>query len=111
MKDLGPTIKGRLQEMGSLYMRDNRADADTFLTSQMRKAGLNLIGRTTTAKFGVCSSAEKSCRLHHAQSLEYRLHHLRIVGGQRRNGRGRSFLNKPWPLIFRVAADQMPTRL
>jgi Asp-tRNA(Asn)/Glu-tRNA(Gln) amidotransferase A subunit family amidase len=58
MKDLGPTMKGRLQEMGSLYMRGNRADADTFLTSQMRKAGLNLIGRTTTPEFGVCSSAE-----------------------------------------------------
>jgi hypothetical protein len=33
MKDLGPTMKGRLQEMGSLYMRGNRADGDTFLTS------------------------------------------------------------------------------
>jgi amidase len=58
MKDLGPTMKGRLQEMGSLFMRGNRADADTFVTSQMRKAGLNLIGRTTTPEFGVCSSAE-----------------------------------------------------
>ena len=58
MKDLGPTMKGRLEEMGSLYMRGNRADADTFLTSQMHKAGLNLIGRTTTPEFGVCSSAE-----------------------------------------------------
>lgn len=58
MKDLGPTMQGRLQEMGSLLMRGNRATADTFLTSQMRKAGLNLIGRTTTPEFGVCSSAE-----------------------------------------------------
>jgi amidase len=58
MKDLGPTMKGRLQEMGSLLMRDNRAAADTFLTTQMRRAGLNLIGRTTTPEFGVCSSAE-----------------------------------------------------
>src|SRR5665811_251519 len=32
MKDLGPTMKGRLQEMGSLLMRGNRATADTFLT-------------------------------------------------------------------------------
>jgi amidase/6-aminohexanoate-cyclic-dimer hydrolase len=60
MKDLGPTMKGRLQEMGSLLMRGNRAEADTFLTSQMRKAALNLIGRTTTPEFGVCSSAGKS---------------------------------------------------
>ena len=58
MKDLGPTLKGRLQEMGSLYMRGNRATADTFLTSKMRAAGLNLIGRTTTPEFGVCSSAD-----------------------------------------------------
>jgi len=58
MKDLGPTMAGRLQEMGSLLMRGNRASADTFLTAKMRQAGLNLIGRTTTPEFGVCSSAE-----------------------------------------------------
>lgn len=58
MKDLGPTMEGRLQEMGSLLMRGNRACADTFLTSKMRQAGLNLVGRTTTPEFGVCSSAD-----------------------------------------------------
>ncbi|WP_419899452.1 amidase [Roseomonas sp. USHLN139] len=58
MKDLGPTLKGRLQEMGSFLMRGNRAAADSFLTSQLRKAGLNIIGRSTTPEFGVCSSAE-----------------------------------------------------
>src|SRR5262249_38077998 len=58
MKDLGPTMQGRLQEMGSLLMRGNRATADTFLTTRMRQAGLNLIGRTTTPEFGVCSSAD-----------------------------------------------------
>lgn len=58
MKDLGPTMKGRLQEMGSLLMRGNRATADTFLTGKFRQAGLNLIGRTTTPEFGVCSSAD-----------------------------------------------------
>ncbi len=58
MKDLGPTLKGRLQEQGSLFMRGNRATQDTWLTSQMRRAGLNLMGRTTTPEFGVCSSAE-----------------------------------------------------
>jgi amidase/6-aminohexanoate-cyclic-dimer hydrolase len=58
MKDLGPTMKGRLQEMGSLLMRGNRAVADTFLTGKFRQAGLNLIGRTTTPEFGVCSSAD-----------------------------------------------------
>lgn len=58
MKDLGPTMQGRLQEMGSLLMRGNRATADTFLTGKMRQAGLNLMGRTTTPEFGVCSSAD-----------------------------------------------------
>lgn len=58
MKDLGPTLEGRLQEMGSLFMRGNRAQADSFLAGQIRRAGLNIMGRTTTPEFGVCSSAE-----------------------------------------------------
>ena len=58
MKDLGPTLKGRLQEMGSVLMQGNRASADSFLTGKIRQAGLNIIGRTTTPEFGVCSSAE-----------------------------------------------------
>ncbi|WP_088282217.1 amidase [Ideonella sp. A 288] len=58
MKDLGPTMAGRLQEMGSLFMRGHRPADDSFLTGRMRQAGLNLMGRTTTPEFGVCSSAE-----------------------------------------------------
>lgn len=58
MKDLGPTMKGRLQEMGSRFMLGHRAVEDSFLTGQMRRSGLNLLGRTTTPEFGVCSSAE-----------------------------------------------------
>ncbi len=58
MKDLGPTLKGRLQEMGSLLMRGHRAAADSYLTTRIRQAGLNIIGRTTTPEFGCCSSAE-----------------------------------------------------
>ncbi len=58
MKDLGPTLKGRLQEMGSLLMRGNRASADSHLAGRIKQAGLNVIGRTTTPEFGVCSSAE-----------------------------------------------------
>lgn len=58
MKDLGPTLKGRLQEMGSLLMQGHRASADSYLTGRIRQAGLNIIGRTTTPEFGVCSSAE-----------------------------------------------------
>ena len=58
MKDLGPTLKGRLQEMGSLLMRGNRAAVDSYLAGRLRQAGLNVMGRTTTPEFGVCSSAE-----------------------------------------------------
>jgi Asp-tRNA(Asn)/Glu-tRNA(Gln) amidotransferase A subunit family amidase len=58
MKDLGPTFAGRLQEMGSLFMRGNRAAADSVLAGKIRKAGLNVMARTTTPEFGVCSSAE-----------------------------------------------------
>ena len=58
MKDLGPTLRGRLQEMGSLLMRGNRAGADSFLTGRIRQAGLNIIGRSTTPEFGCCSAAE-----------------------------------------------------
>lgn len=58
MKDLGPSLKGRLQEMGSRFMQGNRASVDSFLTQKIRAAGLNIIGRTSTPEFGVCSSAE-----------------------------------------------------
>ena len=58
MKDLGPTLAGRLQEMGSHLMRGTRAAADSHLTGRIRKAGLNVIGRSTTPEFGCCSSAE-----------------------------------------------------
>jgi len=57
IKDLGPTLKGRLQECGSFFMRGNRASADTHLVTRMRAAGLNFMGRTTTPEFGVCGSA------------------------------------------------------
>ena len=58
MKDLGPTLKGRLQEFGSMMMQGHRPAQDSFLTGQIRRAGLNIIGRTTTPEFGVCSAAE-----------------------------------------------------
>ncbi|MDB5819248.1 MAG: amidase, partial [Rhizobacter sp.] len=58
MKDLGPTLKGRLQEFGSMLMQGHRPAEDSFLAGKIRKAGLNIMGRTTTPEFGVCSSAE-----------------------------------------------------
>jgi Asp-tRNA(Asn)/Glu-tRNA(Gln) amidotransferase A subunit family amidase len=71
MKALRPTTNGRAQEMGSLYRRGNRADADTFITSQMRKAGLNLIGTNDHAGVRGLQFCRKPSRLHHAQSLDY----------------------------------------
>ena len=60
MKDLGPTLVGRLQEFGSMLMQGHRPAADSFLTGQIRRAGLNIVGRTTTPEFGVCSSCENA---------------------------------------------------
>ncbi len=62
MKDLGPTLKGRRQEFGSLLMQGHRPTEDSFLAGRIRQAGLNILGRTTTPEFGVCSAAEN--RLH-----------------------------------------------
>jgi len=58
MKDLGPTLKGRRQEMGAVLMQGNTAAADSFLTTKIREAGFNIMGRTTTPEFGVCGSVE-----------------------------------------------------
>ena len=62
MKDLGPTLAGRRQEFGSMLMQGHRPTQDAFLTGRIRQAGLNILGRTTTPEFGVCSAAEN--RLH-----------------------------------------------
>jgi amidase len=58
MKDLGPTLKGRKQEMGAKLMQGQVASADSYLTGRIRQAGLNIMGRTTTPEFGTCGSAE-----------------------------------------------------
>ncbi|MFL6679638.1 MAG: amidase family protein, partial [Burkholderiaceae bacterium] len=57
MKDLGPTLKGRRQEFGSMLMQGHRPTQDSFLAGRLRRAGLNILGRTTTPEFGVCSAA------------------------------------------------------
>ena len=58
MQDLGPMIKGRRQEFGARLMAGHVAARDSFLTTRIRAAGLNILGRTTTSEFGVCASAE-----------------------------------------------------
>jgi amidase len=58
MKDIGAGERGRLQESGSRLMKGNVADKDSFLTTLFKKAGLNLLGRTTTPEFAMGISTE-----------------------------------------------------
>lgn len=58
MKDIGAGECGRLQEMGSRLMKGHVSDKDSFLTMLFKKAGLNLLGRTTTPEFALGISTE-----------------------------------------------------
>ncbi len=82
-------MKGRLQEMGSLLMRGNRADGRHVPDGEDPPGGPEPDRPHDDAGVRRLQLGRQSRRLRHAQSLEYRLHHLRLVGGQRRDGRGR----------------------
>ncbi len=58
MKDIGAGESGRHQEMGSRLMKGNVTDKDSFLTVLFKKAGLTLLGRTTTPEFALGISTE-----------------------------------------------------
>ena len=58
MKDLGPTLKGRLQEMGSLYARQPGGGRQLSCGAVSGKPVSTSSARTTTPEFGVCSSAD-----------------------------------------------------
>ena len=58
MKDIGAGESGRLQESGSRLMKGHVADKDSFLTELFKKAGLTLLGRTTTPEFALGISTE-----------------------------------------------------
>ena len=58
LKDLGPRQKGRRQEGGSRLMQGYVADCSSFLTQQMERAGLNIMGRTTCPEYGVTGTTE-----------------------------------------------------
>ncbi len=58
MKDIGATESGRRQECGSRLMKGHVADKDSFLTELFKKAGLILLGRTTTPEFALGISTE-----------------------------------------------------
>ena len=58
MKDVGAGEGGRHQESGSRFMKGHVADKDSFLTAFFKKAGLTLLGRTTTPEFALGVSTE-----------------------------------------------------
>lgn len=58
LKDLGPRQKGRRQEGGSRLMKGYVADYSSFLTEQIERAGLNILGRTTCPEYGVTGTTE-----------------------------------------------------
>lgn len=58
MKDIGSGEAGRLQESGSRLMKGHIMDKDSFLTTSFKKAGLTLMGRTTTPEFALGVSTE-----------------------------------------------------
>ncbi len=60
MKDIGAGEGGRRQEMGSRLMKGHVSDTDSFLTALFKKAGLALLGRTTTPEFALGISTESA---------------------------------------------------
>jgi amidase len=61
MKDVGAHDLGRRQESGSRLMKGFVADTDSFLTERFKnKAGLKLLGRTTTPEFALGISTESA---------------------------------------------------
>ena len=60
MKDIGAHEGGRHQESGSRLMKGFVADSDSSLTERFKKAGLNLLGRTTTPEFALGISTESA---------------------------------------------------
>ena len=60
MKDVGAHEGGRHQESGSRLMKGFVADNDSFLTERFKKAGLILLGRTTTPEFALGISTESA---------------------------------------------------
>jgi len=58
VKDLGVSVAGRLNELGSRLAKDLRPSADSTLMTQFRDAGFVTIGRTTTPEFGISITTE-----------------------------------------------------
>jgi amidase len=58
VKDLGQSCKGVRQTDGSRALRDFVADHDSELVARLRRAGLVIVGRTTSPEFGNHSTTE-----------------------------------------------------
>ncbi len=58
LKDLASRMKDRVQESGYAWQEGNVADDDDPFTRNLRQAGFNLIGRTTTPEDGMAGVTE-----------------------------------------------------
>ncbi len=60
IKDLGCTMQGGVDYMGSALLKRQgaRAAADCALTKRLKRAGFIILGRTTTPEFGIRSTTE-----------------------------------------------------
>ncbi|MDQ9021858.1 amidase [Acinetobacter sichuanensis] len=58
VKDLGLTIAGRKNELGSRIAKGCVATHDSDLMTRFRSAGLNVLGRTTTPEFAASTTTE-----------------------------------------------------
>ncbi|MCJ7532012.1 MAG: amidase family protein, partial [Anaerolineales bacterium] len=60
IKDFGSAEAGQRQELGSRLAKGRRAERESYLTQRFKKAGLILLGRTTTPEFAQASTTESA---------------------------------------------------
>jgi amidase len=58
LKDFGASEVGKRQEMGSRLCKGYIADKDTYLTTRFKRAGLQILGRTTCPEFAFSTATE-----------------------------------------------------
>ncbi|MEP1231253.1 MAG: amidase family protein [Litorimonas sp.] len=58
LKDLGACEAGRKQELGSRLAEGIIAEKDSFLTTQFKNTGVNIIGRTSCPEFALSGATE-----------------------------------------------------
>ncbi len=58
VKDLGPRLAGVPMRMGSRYFNDYVPDADDEFFIRVKRAGLNIFGKTSTPEFGLLPYTE-----------------------------------------------------